>query len=433
VLNILFALRDPSSKGILELFEAHSVDILPESETLVRRTAKKSYDIILLEDGLDVISSIKASDPRVEVILFGHGEEDAVEAIKSGASAYFTFPVDIGRLTESVERIQELVEVRRETAELEKLLNAKYTFAGIVGRNPQMLDIFNFIRRIAPYYRTVTITGETGTGKEKIARAIHSTSAGAKYPFITCNCGALVEGLIESELFGHKRGSFTGAVSDKAGLFGAAGEGTIFLDEISTLPLTFQPHLLRVLQDGEFRQLGSNKTLKARCGVIAASNKDLVEEVKGGRFREDLFFRLTPLTIHLPPLRERKDDIALLCRFFLDGFNRRTGKTVSGISRPAQRALMGYDWPGNVRELENVIEHATIMTKETFIRIEDLPSSIQNAHTTRTPNPLSLDGQIREHIKDVLIKCNGNRTHAARILGISRRSLLRKIEKYSIQ
>lgn len=431
-MKILLAIEN-SAGDLMPLLDGHRVDTLGEDEDVCQRTAKNSYDLILLEEGLDALKSIKAADPRAEVILFGDENEGAVEAIKQGASAYLTFPVDTERLRERIGRIEELVNVRLETAELEGLLDARYVFAGIVGRNPQMLDIFNFIRRIAPYYRTVTITGETGTGKEEIAKAIHSTSPAGKNPFVTCNCGSLVEGLIESELFGHKKGSFTNAVADKTGLFEAAGEGTIFLDEISDLPLSFQPHLLRVLQDGEFRRLGTNRTLKAGCRVIAASNKDPAEEVKSGGFREDLFFRLTPLTIHVPPLRERKDDIPLLCRFFLDRFSRRAGKTISGVSRPAQRALMSYDWPGNVRELENVIEHAVILTKDTFIRPDDLPSGILKAPRTEAPGPLSLDGQIKKHIKQVLKRCNGNKTHAAKMLGISRRALLRKLEKYSIQ
>jgi len=322
--------------------------------------------------------------------------------------------------------------MRRETAELERLLNTKYTFAGLVGRNPEMLEVFSLIRRIAPYYKTVTIMGETGTGKELIAKAIHSLSPVAKGPFVICNCGGIVEGLIESEFFGYVKGSFTGAIKDKTGLFEAANGGTIFLDEIGELPLSFQPHLLRVLQDGEFRRVGSNQSCKTTCRVIAATNKDLLSEVKNGRFREDLYYRLTPLTIQAPPLREKKDDIPLLCRFLIDKFSRRTGKKVFGISRPAQIALMSHDWPGNIRELENVIEQSAILTPESFLRIDDLPPYLREVKHGLSFAPTSLDEVVKKHIETSLQQCRENKTKTAHMLGLSRRSLARKMEKYGI-
>jgi len=233
-------------------------------------------------------------------------------------------------------------------------------------------------------------------------------------------------------LFGHKKGAFTGAFKDKPGLFESAGEGTLFLDEISSMPLSVQPHLLRVLQDGDFRRLGSNTTLKAKCRVITASNRDLASEVKTGRFRDDLFFRLTPLTINLPPLRNRKDDIPLLFRHLLNLFNERTLKGVRGISRSAQSALLSYNWPGNIRELKNIIERAAIVTSESFIRLDDLPVSIRRVSSGETCNATSLDNVLKTHIEKILQQCDNNQTHAARLLGISRRTLIRKIKKYSI-
>jgi transcriptional regulator with PAS, ATPase and Fis domain len=295
-----------------------------------------------------------------------------------------------------------------------------------------MLDIFSLIRRIAPYYRTVLISGETGTGKEVIAKALHVSSPWARHPFIVCNCGGLVEGLIESELFGHLKGSFTGAVKDKTGLFEAAGEGTIFLDEIGELPLSFQTHLLRVLQDGEFRRVGSLTPSKARCRVIAATHKNLEIEVKDGRFREDLYFRVTPLIIKVPPLRERKDDLPLLCRFILDRFNKTTGKKVYGISRPAQSILMTHNWPGNIRELQNVLEQAGILTAESFIRHSDLPGYLMELPPGAPPIPMTLNEIEKRHIKMVLQLYNGNRSRSAEILGISRRALIRKIQKFEV-
>ena len=432
MLKILIALKTPSD-DVKAMLQEHEVDILPGKEFLFEFASKNSYHLILLEDGIEVLSSLKAIDPRAEVILFGEGEEDVIETVKHGAFAYFSLPIEIDKLRESVHRVSEIVDIRRETSELEKLLNTKYTFAGVVGKNPQMLEIFSFIRRIAPYYRTVTIAGETGTGKEVIAKALHALGNDVKNPFIVCNCGALIENLVESELFGHIKGSFTGAIKDKIGLFEAAGDGTILLDEIGELPFSFQPHLLRVLEDGEFRRVGSHQISRARCKVIAATNKDLEKKVREGKFREDLFFRLIRLIIKIPPLRERKDDIPLLCRHLLERFNQRSGKKIHGISRPAQAALMCYNWPGNIRELENVLEQAAILTTESFIRQQDLPSYIIETGGKESIIHMSLFDIEKRHIETVLQQSNGNRTKAAEILGISRRALLRKIQKFGIK
>lgn len=432
MLNILVVPKK-ESKPFTSLLGGHSVDIFDGSvrgEALLQRVARNHYDTILLEENAGALPSIKAADPRAEVILLG-GEVDAVEAVKKGAAAYFP-RLDPEGLRKSIDAINELVEVRRETAELEKELFDKYTFAGVVGRNPRMLDIFNFLRRIAPYFKAVTVMGEAGTGKEEIAKALHSISPAAKSPFIVCNCGGLVETLVESEFFGHLKGSFTGAVRDKVGIFEMASDGVVFLDEIGDLPLSFQPHLLRVLQNGEFRPVGGNKTLKARCRIISATNKDLAHEVKVGRFREDLFFRLTPLTILTPALRERKDDIILLSKFLLKRFCKRTGKRILGISRAAQAALMSYDWPGNVRELENAIEQAAILTQESFIRLEDLPPYVKESNEKEIQVIKPLREYVKTYIETVLRRYNGNRTYAAKALGISRRALLRKISAYSI-
>ncbi len=438
--NIMLKILVHSKKNtdIIHLLREHHVEVLNDVRSLIPSIMEKPYDLIIIDQDINLLKSIKKTDPRVEVILFGSKKVDAVEAIKEGASAYFQFPFNRENLKNAVCKIDKLFEMRRETAELETLLNSKYTFEDIVARNPAMLEILNFIRRIAPYYRIVTIMGATGTGKEVIARAIHSLSTVSKGSMVVCSCGGMIEGLIESELFGHVKGAFTGAIADKDGLFQAAEGGTLFLDEIGELPLSFQPHFLRVLQSGEYRKVGSHKSVKAKCNIIAATNKNLLTEVKNGRFREDLYYRLTPLTIHLPPLKERKDDIPLLCRFLLDKINRRTGKKVFGVSRPAQIALMSYSWPGNVRELENVIEQAVILTTESFIRFDDLPCYItENKKNEKEQDKdvsevACLDEIIKIHIESVIKKCDGNRTRAANILGISRRALFRKMEKYGI-
>jgi DNA-binding NtrC family response regulator len=416
----------------MPLIHNGKIDELKEDESLLKVIANKSYDLILLEDEIDMISQIKTIDPRAEVIIFGDREEEVLEAIKQGAYAYFSFPVDIERLKDAIESIADMFALRQENAKLEKQLCRNYTFFnGAVGKNPRMLEIFTFLKRIAPYYKTLTIMGESGTGKEVIAKALDSLSLGSKNLFTVCDCGALVETLVESELFGHKKGAFTGAVADKTGVFEAAGEGTIFLDEIGELPLPAQVSLLRVLQNGEFRRVGDQQILKARCRFIAATNKDLQTEVKKGNFREDLFYRITQFTINMPPLRERKDDIPLLVRYFLERFSNGTGKMVRGISRDAQIRLLSYDWPGNVRELENATEHAAILTTEAFIRANDLPEYIK-VSTERSHDISLLDEVIKEHIEKVLIQCGGNKSKAAKILGMTRRSLLRRIEKSSI-
>ena len=433
VLKILAELES-SSEAVMNVIGTHKVDFPGKDNSLLKAVEKKSYDLILLEGEVDMLPSLKAADPRVEVILFGHGVEDLSELIKQGAYAYFSFPVDPERLKETVDSIDDVVETRRAISKLENQLSVNYMLLdGVVGRNPQMIDTFNFIKRIAPYYRTATIMGETGTGKEVIAKALHSLSPVSKNQFIICDCGALVDTLIESELFGYKKGSFTGAVADKEGLFEAAGEGTIFLDEIGELPLSSQTNLLRVLQTGEFKRVGDQRVLKAKCRFIAATNKDLQEEVKKGNFREDLFYRITQFMIEMRPLRERKDDITLLCRYFLERFSNGTGKKVLGISRPAQIIIMSYDWPGNVRELENTLERAAILTTESFIRPDDLPEYIKKMPSENPLHPLCLDDIIKKHIEESLIGCNGNKTRASKMLGITKRSLLRKIEKYSIK
>ena len=430
--KILLAFRKPTDEHAQRFIQEYDVDIMPTAQSVVEVQKKKVYDIILLEDNLAVLNAVKQSDPRVEVIQFD-ANTDPVEAVKAGAYAHFDHTTINDDVIQAIEQINSQMELRKETAALEQVLSSKYQFQGIVGKNPNMLELFNFIRRIAPYYRSVTIIGETGTGKERIARAIHQESPIASRPFVTLNCGSIVKELIESELFGHVKGAFTGAAQDKEGLFEAAADGTLFLDEIGTLPLTVQPHLLRVLQDGDFRRVGSNKTLKAQCRIVAATNVDLREEVREGRFREDLYFRLAPLEIKLPPLRERKDDIPLLLRYFIEQTSKKIGRRLTGISRPAQKLLNGHDWPGNVRELENVIERAAILATETFIQESDLPPfEGSSAHLPTSDAGLSLDDAIKLHIEAVLEECNGNRSHASKILGISRRSLLRKLEKYAI-
>lgn len=435
MLNVLLIFKKSPSQEILDLFAGQKVESFSGEEPLPQKIKKNNYTLVLLEGKKELINDIKSADPRVEVFFIGDESMDAVEAIRDGATACFPAPLDMERLKREAAGVRDLVVIRKETADLERQLAEKYTFSGVVGKNPQMLEIFNFLRRIAPYFKCVTIMGETGSGKEEIAKALHNISPGQNHPFVTCNCAALVESLLESELFGHAKGAFTGAISDKEGIFEAAGEGTVFLDEVGDLPPSFQPHLLRVLQSGDFKRVGSAKPMKARCRVIAATNRDLSQDVKAGRFREDLFFRLTPLTVKVPPLRERVDDVALLTRHILNKFQKRTGKKIYGFSIQAQSALLTYDWPGNVRELENVIENIAILTNSAFVALPDLPPNIRAGRKNLQTNPaaMTLDDVQRLHIEEVLKQCNGSKTDAAAALGISRRALFRKMEKYAIK
>lgn len=443
-LNALLDLELIDSEDIRKLLleEGFTVNDLLDIKDLQGEVTKGIFNVIFLKCcpvisshdkiGL-IVKKCKELDPRVDIVCVGMQKDDAmaIEAIKYGATVCMSTPLEPSIIRETVSDIKEHMKSRRETYQIEKALFEKLIFSDIVSKNAEMLDIFTLVKRVARYYRTMLITGETGTGKEVLARRVCKLSQSSEEPFIACNCSGLVESLLESELFGHVKGAFTGAIADKKGLFEAAGKGTLFLDEIGDMPLSLQPHLLRVLQDGEFRRVGSTKPMMAQCRVIAATNADLEEKVKQGLFREDLYFRLAVITIDMPALRERKEDIRLLCYYFLDKFIKKMGKDITGISIPAQRYLASYDWPGNVRELENVIERAMLMTTANFIRPQDLPPNIREPKVSNG-QPLAIDELLKTHIRHVLVTTRGNKTKAASLLGISRRALQRKIEKYSI-
>lgn len=423
------------------LEEGFKVFDLFKKEDILHEISKGYLDIVFIScscklcdiNMVPTVKKMKKLDPRVDIVCVGTREDEvnAIEIIKCGATACLGTPLDNVLLRKIIRRVKEFDKRRKEILQIETSLHEKYIFHGMVSRNPAMLDIFSLVQRVAPYFRTMLITGSTGTGKEALARAVHDMSPGKEEPFMVCNCSGLVENLIESELFGHLKGAFTGAIADKKGLFEAAGGGTIFLDEIGHMPLSFQPHLLRVLQDGEFRRVGSTETSKAKCRIIAATNVDLKERIRQGLFREDLYYRLSAVIMELPPLRERKEDIPLLSRFFLDRFCRKTEKEVVGISIPTKHLLMTYNWEGNVRELENALERAALITIANFIRPEDLPESIRNVKKKGSGN-ISIDEIIRTHIQQTLIAVGGNKTRAASILGISRRALQRKLSKFGL-
>jgi DNA-binding NtrC family response regulator len=439
---------DPLARELLaEMLAArgYALALLCDGQAALDHVTRYGADVVIADvvmpgvNGLQLLTKLKHVDPLIEVILLsGHASvEDAVLAIKHEALDYLTKPVDQPRLLELLAQIEEQRALRSHVGALQQQLEAACQFQGMVGKNPLMLEVFSLIRRLAKHFTTVLVTGETGTGKEMVAKALHVLSPRASAPFIPCNCAAIPETLAESELFGHERGAFTGAVATKPGRFEAAKGGTIFLDEVSEMPVTLQPKLLRVLESGEIQRVGSPTPIRLDVRVIATTNRNLRDWVEAGRFRRDLFYRLNVVEISLPPLRDRKDDLPLLCSHFLRLANQRTGKSIQGLSRQAQAALFRHDWPGNVRELARTIEHAALLTQGNFIGLKDLPPALQ--HLSVPPGgrafeggPLTLDEVERAQILQALRIAGNNKVRAAELLSISRRSLYRKLHRHRI-
>lgn len=389
-----------------------------------------------------LIGFVKHFDPIIEVVLAGPPltSDRIMDYINLGASDYLLYPFQEDSLRMILNRIEEKRFLRKETYKLETQLQKKYIFHGMVGKSPFMLEIFSLIETVAKYFTTVLITGETGTGKELAAKAIHDFSPVKNRKFVVCDCAALPENLIESELFGYVKGAFTGADKDSKGLFEEAQGGTIFLDEIGETSLSTQAKLLRVLENRSFRPLGSNCDKEVNVKIIAATNKILDESVKTGKFREDLYHRLNKVEIHLPPLRERAQDIPLLIKYYLYRFNKESGKKIKGFSREVQKFFLSYKWPGNVRELKNVVESAGILCKREFIDIPELPRNVQKLTLSnsriqryRIKRPFSLQQLEEEYIAFQLKANQGNIKKTAEILGISRTTLYSKIDKHNIE
>ena len=380
--------------------------------------------------GMDLLQKIIDFDPAIEVILLtGHySSESAVEAIQKGACDYLNKPVQAEKLQERVEALLAELRNRQHCLELENALLDKYQFSAMVGRSAPMLETFRRIRRVAQHFRTVLITGETGTGKELAARALHELSPVASGPFVACNCSALVETLAESELFGHVKGAFTGAVQDRAGIFESANGGTVLLDEVGELSPAAQAKLLRVLQNQEIQRVGSSSVRRVDVRVIAATHRDLRSMIREQRFREDLFYRLSMVHITLPTLVERKEDLPMLQQHFIKRFAAQYGKPIRGITRRAQALLSRYPWPGNIRELENVLGNACMMTDGEAVDIEDLPEYIRLIEPSEINSEgtvVTLDEVERAHVRRVLESLHGNKVRAAELLGISRAKLYR--------
>lgn len=388
--------------------------------------------------GAEVLAKVSSESPGLPVIvLTGHGSIDsAVDAMRNGAYDFLTKPLSLDRLTLIVKRALQNRELVLQHRSLQEELDSKKSFESIIGKSSEMQKIFDMVRRVADSKASVLITGESGVGKELIANAVHNLSSRKDKSFIKVHCAALSETLLESELFGHEKGSFTGAVARKRGRFELAHGGSIFLDEIGEIDQNVQIKLLRVLQEKEFERVGGEETIQVDVRVIAATNKDLEKQISLGKFREDLFYRLNVVHLHIPPLRDRKDDIPLMVTQFLEEFARENGKTITGIDSRARSALYTYDWPGNIRQLRNCMESAVVMCQGTSISLDDLPPSvIQNTHsdTIQIPIGIPLSEAEKIIIQQNLAVQNGNKSKTADILEIGRKTLHRKLDEYSVE
>jgi DNA-binding NtrC family response regulator len=397
-------------------------------------------DVLMPEmDGYEFLDQALRTDPGVHVVVMT-GEytlESALEAIRRGATDFLPKPIDRTRLKRTLDEVAALYDQRRRVRALEEQLLRDLEFHGIVGKSPTMLEVFDFARKVAKHYTNVLIAGPTGTGKELVARAIHQISPVSQQRLAVCNCSAMVDTLLESQLFGHIRGAFTGATETRPGLFEYANGGTVFLDEVGETSLAMQAKLLRVIQNREIQRVGSPEVRQVNVRLIAATNRDLRAEVLAGHFREDLFYRLSSIQIRVPSLTERLEDIPLLVQFFLKKYNDAYGKSFSGLTRRAQSVLLQHAWPGNVRELENVISSACITATGDFIDLADLPEHLQRRRPrSGEPDewrPLSLDEVRKVHIQRVLHMCQGNRLRAAQVLGIGRTSLYRYLKRDELE
>jgi two-component system response regulator HydG len=425
----------------------------------MRELMRKPADLAMVDlrmpdvNGLDLLRQIRATVPSCEVILMTAyaAVDSAVEAIKLGAREYLTKPFDFDRLRQVLADIRNELDRRAQIVALESQMARQLEFCGMLGRSPAMQDVFSLIQRLAPHAKVVLIEGETGTGKELAARAFHQAGPRRGKPFLTINCSAVVDTLFESELFGHVRGAFTGAVESKPGLFEAAHGGTLFLDEIGELPQSVQAKLLRALENGEVQRVGSLHTKKVDVTVIAATNRDLRSEVAAGRFRGDLFYRLNVVQVRLPPLRDRREDIPYLTAAFVREFAQRMHKPLTGLTPGAERVLLNAHWEGNVRELRNAVERACMLAEGTVISERELAGALApDAPALSRPRALAdfaapaaaappsaepasaLEDVERRHILEVLNQVKGNRMAAAKLLGISRRALYRRLERHHL-
>ena len=441
--NMLHMLKTILSK------EGYEIELARDGREGLIKVVSSKFDMVLCDlrmpemDGMAFLDGLNEKQIDQTIIMMSaYGTVDsALEAMKRGAYDYISKPFKPDEIILTLKKAEERENLREENTYLKNKIETESGLDAIVSENNTMLGIFEIIRKISGYNTSVLITGESGTGKELIARAIHQNSNRNNHHFVAINCGAIPENLLETELFGHIKGAFTDACNNKKGLFEEANKGTLLLDEIAELPLALQVKLLRVLQEGEMRKIGDTRQIKLDVRIIAATAKDLVEQVKKGAFREDLFYRLNVIQIDLPPLRERREDIPLLIMTFIKRYNRKHSRMVKGISPSALQVLVENDWPGNIRELENVVERAVVLTEKNKIEVSGLPVDIGtrdvSAVQQKSSNEYSLKKMSRimeeQLIKKALDKTRGNRTHAARLLEISHPALLSKMKGFGIQ
>ncbi|MBD3237459.1 MAG: response regulator [Candidatus Eisenbacteria bacterium] len=419
--------------------DGHNVGTAPSAKAALELLEKERWDILLADikmpriSGLELLAKVKELHPEVQVVMMTAyaSVESAVEAMKKGAYDYLVKPFEPEELRILVQRITEKTSLVREVTQLRARLEDAFGFEEIIGDCPAMKRIYALIQDVAPSDATILITGESGTGKELIAKAIHGHSQRKYMPFVPVSLAALPENLVESELFGHEKGAFTGATYMRRGRFELADGGTLFLDEIGDLGAKVQVDLLRVLQERKFTRVGGARELEVDVRIISATNRNLAEMVKAGDFRDDLYYRLNVIQIELPPLRERGEDVILLANAFLRTFAEKTGKPIQGFSEEALHMIRNYDWPGNVRELENAVERAVVVAKGDTIRSNHLPFSIRESDETR--NPVSLEEVEKHHIRRVLAEYGWNISQAARALEIDRATLYNKIKKYGFK
>lgn len=436
-------LRDTLAQYLARV--GYSVCAARDGREALERLDEELPDLILTDinipdlDGLALLEEVKSRYPQIAVIMMTafSSIDSAVEAMRRGAEDYLSKPLQLGDVQVRIERALKQRAIENRLRRLETQVRDRYRFDQIVGRSPAMQRVFQIIERVAPTNTTVLISGRTGTGKELVARAIHYNSPRASGPFVDINCGALPEHLVEAELFGHQKGAFTGATETRKGLFEVADGGTLFLDEVQALKPELQAKLLRALQERTIRRVGGRENIEVDVRIIAATNQDIAEAVRKGEFREDLYYRLNVVHIYLPELRERREDIPLLIEHFLEKYARENGQEPKRFSNEAMRLLMSYDWPGNVRELQNAIEHALTLSSGPVLTIADLPPHISGAvgrmgASDALGQARTLEEVERRHILRVLEECGGNHTRAAEILGIDRRTLYRKLDKYKI-
>ena len=424
----------------LEL-DGYSVKLAANGAEGLALIEKGDIDLVITDlrmpgiSGEEVLAKVRGESPGIPVIvLTGHGSIDtAVDAMRNGAYDFLTKPLSLDRLSLIVKRALAGRELEIRHSSLQQELNAQASFESIIGKSAEMQRIFQMVRKAADSKASVLITGESGTGKELIANALHNLSPRKSNPFIKVHCAALSETLLESELFGHEKGAFTGAAARKRGRFELANTGTIFLDEIGEINQNVQIKILRVLQDKRFERVGGEETLEVDVRVIAATNRNLEEEIAQGRFREDLFYRLNVVHIQVPPLRDRKDDIPLMLNAFLDEFNRENNKSITGFDSRSRSALYKYDWPGNIRQLRNCVESAVVMCSGNEITLEDLPPTVRGAaesNVIQVPMGVTMAEAEKIIIQQNLASNQGNKTKTADILGIGRKTLHRKLEEY---